>query len=201
MITDIQKKNFYDRVRSDLYHGKLSQPQVSGIEALLHEYNSRNLTNLQWLAYVMATAYHETAKTMQPVAEYGHGAGRSYGQKLKYGGGPGKRIPYTVPDHIYYGRGHTQNTWYENYQALTNQAKREGKSWNFLYNPDILLQNEPSAWATFHAMLSGMYTGHSLKEFFNDNREDPEAARLIINGTDCKERIAEHYHKFLSFLH
>ena len=191
----IERKHFFDTVRPVLFNGAMSQDQVHGMEAILREWEAQQLTDLRWLAYIFATTYHETAKTMQPIAEYGKGKKYDYGKKLKMGGGPGKRIAYETPDKIYYGRGHTQNTWYENYQRLTKAAATQGKGWDFLNDPDLLLQMEPSIWATFFAMRVGLYTGKKLSDYFNDKVEGmPMAtatnARKIINGLDCAEKIA-----------
>lgn len=194
---NLDRKHFFDTVRSILFTGAMSHGQVHGMEAILREWEAQQLTDLRWLAYILATAYHETAKTMQPIAEYGKGKKYDYGKKLKMGGGPGKRIPYTTPDKIFYGRGHTQNTWYENYQRLTKAAATQGRNWDFLNDPDLLLQMEPSIWATFFAMRVGLYTGKKLADYFNEKVEDGQEgpwinARKIINGLDCAEKIAGH---------
>lgn len=196
----IIRKYFFDAVRTPLFSGALTQSQVWGMETILLEWDMQQLTDLRWLAYILATTYHETAKkvngvftrTMQPVEESGHGAGNDYGKKLKQGGGPGKRIAYEIPDKIFYGRGHTQNTWYENYQRLTQGAKIQGRDWDFLNNPELLLQMEPSIWATFFAMRTGLYTGKKLSNYFNEKVEDWVNARKIVNGLDCAEKIAEY---------
>lgn len=193
----INRKHFYDTVRPALFNNSMGQKPVSGMEAILHEWEAQQLTDLRWLAYILATAYHETAKTMQPIAEYGKGAGHDYGKKLKMGGGPGKRVPYETPDKIYYGRGLTQNTWYENYQRLTKAAATHGKNWDFLNDPDMLLQMEPSIWATFFAMQVGLYTGKKLSDYFNEHTTGSTdqlwiQARKIINGLDCADKIANY---------
>lgn len=186
----MDRKTFYDAIRPSLFKGTLTDKQVAGMEAIFNEWEKQNLTDTRWLAYILATAYHETARTMQPIEEFGKGQGKAYGQKLKMGGGPGKRIPYTTPDKIYYGRGHTQNTWYENYDALTKAAARAGLNWDLLNQPELLLTMEPSIWATFYAMQSGLYTGKRLLVYFNDTTEDWFNARKIINGVDAADIIA-----------
>ena len=170
------------------------------MEAIFNEWERQQLTDQRWLAYILATAFHETAKTMQPIEEFGKGKGRDYGKKLKMGGGPGKRILYTTPDKIYYGRGHTQNTWYENYQALTRAAAKAGRNWDFLNQPELLLTMEPSIWATFFAMQTGLYTGKRLLNYFNDTMEDWTNARKIINGLDAADLIAGYGKNFFAAL-
>lgn len=193
----INRKKFFDKIRGPLFNGTMTQSQVEGMEAILTEWEVQKLADLRWLAYILATALHETGRTMQPVAEYGRGKGFDYGKKLKMGGGPGKRISYSEPDKLYYGRGHTQNTWYENYQRLTKAAVTHGKTWDFLNDPDLLLQMEPSIWATFFAMRVGLYTGRKLEDYFNEHTVGATDqlwfnARKIINGLDCAGKIANY---------
>jgi hypothetical protein len=63
------RKAFFDGIRPDLFGGTLTQDQVNGIDAILDEWEVRKLTDLRWLAYMLATTYHETNMTMQPVRE------------------------------------------------------------------------------------------------------------------------------------
>src|SRR5690606_16382609 len=101
----MDRKIFYDRIRP-LFGGTITQGQVEGMEAILNEWEARELTDQRHLAYVLATAFHETAKTMQPVREYGRGKGRPYGD------------PDPLTGLIYYGRGHVQLTWKGNYRKM-----------------------------------------------------------------------------------
>jgi putative chitinase len=183
----INRISFYAKVRNAF--GPLKQTQVDGFDAVLNEWQKRDLKDMRWVAYILATVWHETAKTMQPVEEDGKGKGKDYGKKLKMGNGPHSRVGYTTPDKIYYGRGYTQNTWFENYDALTKAAQSQGFGWDFLNNPELLLQPRPSIWATFHAMTTGLYTGRKLSQYFNDVMDDNINARRIINGNDQAERI------------
>ncbi len=196
MINRIQ---FQNRLRTNqLYQNDLTSGQLQGFNAFFDEWESNpNYKDIRWLAYILATAYHEVNKTMQPIAEYGRGKGKPYGSKLKYGGGPSKRTPYTTPDKLYYGRGHVQNTWYEIYEKLT-KANKNG--WDFLNDPDLLLTMKPSVWATFYGMTTGLYTGRKLAHYFDGNIEDAVNARKIINGKDKAELIALYYTRFLNCL-
>lgn len=184
----INRQKTYENLRKNF--GALNQKQVDGFEAIFNEFEARDLKDLRFLAYIIATIWHEVDKTMQPIAEYGKGKGRDYGKRLRV-----SRKLYTNTTNIFYGRGHVQNTWIDNYEKLTT-ANVEG--WDFVNNPDLLLEMKPSIWATFHAMLVGMYTGKKLSNYFNSTTNDSVNARRIINGTDKAEKIAEHYHKFLN---
>lgn len=191
----MNKEIFYNEVRP-LFGGSLSQSQVEEIEAIL-DYRENNdlIEDNRQFAYVLATIFHETDKKMAPIEEYGKGSKKPYGKKIKF-----NKQPYLKPDKIYYGRGHTQNTWYENYEMLTIRAKRQGKDWDFLNNPELLLQREPSIWATFEAMSSGLYTGRKLRDYFNDRLTDWVSARRIINLLDKADLIAGYAKEFYNAL-
>ena len=59
-------KAFFDAVR--LKYGKLSADQISGFDHLLRATNG---LETRFRAYLLATAWHETARTMQPIHERG----------------------------------------------------------------------------------------------------------------------------------
>lgn len=182
----MNSKAFYDSVRATLFNGTISGKQFQGIDTILSEYNARCINDIRKLAYILATAYHETAKTMQPIAEYGKGAGRAYGGKVKM-----SRVPYTTPDKIYYGRGHVQLTWYENYEAM---GKRLGV--DLLNSPDLALSMGVSVKIIFEGMLKGMFTGKKLSDYFTAEKTDAINARRIVNGTDAALKIKGYYDLF-----
>lgn len=138
----------------------------------------------------MATVYHETAKTMDAIPEYGKGARFDYGKKLKM-----SRKPYTAPNQLYYGRGWVQLTWFENYDAM---GKKLGI--DLLNNPDLMLNDDISAKVTFIGMTLGMFTGKKLSDYFNANKTDWVNARRIINGTYKADLIAGYAKKFYTAL-
>lgn len=173
-------------ISEKLFQNKIKGSQIDGINTLIGAGSS---LSKEAVAYVLATAYHETAFTMQPIEEYGKGRGRKYGRKVRVDGSP-----YTTPDHLYYGRGYTQTTWIDNYEKLTAHNNR---GWDFVNNPDLLLQPEPSAWASVYAMTVGLYTGRKLSQYFGPAGNDPVNARKIINGLDRAQDIAGYYGVFL----
>jgi len=183
-------KSFYDSIRLTLFNGSISGKQFEGLEAILNEYNVLCLNDVRKLAYILATVYHETAKTIQPIREYGKGKGLDYGKKLKM-----SRKHYTVPDQLYYGRGHVQLTWFENYQAM---GKALGV--DLLNNPDLMLTMDVSVKATFLGMTKGMFTGKSLSDYFTDSKTDPVNARKVINGLDSAQKIRGYYDLFYGAL-
>ena len=182
---------FYKEVQEEFFNGKLSTQQYDGIEAIMERWKLSNFTDLRWLAYMLGTVYHETAKTMYPIEEYGKGKGKKYGKKIKQSG-----EPYTEPDQTYYGRGYVQLTWYENYDRM-------GRILNIplLEHPELALQPCIAADIMFEGMtksvsFKGDFTGHCLEQYFNETKEDWVNARRIINGLDRAELIAGYAKKF-----
>jgi len=188
-------KQFYDVIHPMLFSHGLSERQFQGIEAVLGVCADSNITDNRQIAYILATIYHECDKTMQPIEESGKGAGYDYGKKLKRGGGPGHRFPYTTPDQIYYGRGFVQLTWYENYEA---QSKILGV--DLLNHPELALDPSIAGKILIHGMTKGDFTGHMLSQYFNQDTTDYINARKIINGLDCAQLIAGYAHTFYTGL-
>lgn len=186
---------FYKAVQAEFFNGRLSQQQTDGMAAILERWNGSSFTDLRWLAYIFGTVYHETARTMAPIEEYGKGKGRRYGKKIKQSG-----QPYTTPDHIYYGRGYVQLTWFENYDKMGRILGIP-----LLQHPELALVPEHAADIMFEGMtksvsFKGDFTGHYLEQYFNDTMEDWINARRIINGLDRAELIAGYAKRFHEIL-
>ena len=171
----MNRQTFFAEARSALFGGSLSQSQVDGINAILDQWDKLVLTDLRWLAYMLATAKHETANTMQPIAEYGHGAGHPYGRPGKDGG------------QIAYGRGYVQLTWDYNYEHADKELGLNGA---LVSNYDLAMQPNIAAQIMFGGMISGWFTGKKLADYFHNGMADWINARKIINGLDKAATIA-----------
>jgi predicted chitinase len=171
----MDRAKFFAAVRSPLFAGKLSDAQVRGIDAILDEAERRG-TSLRHLAYMLATVFLETAKTMQPIAEYGKGAGRKYGVKGKYG-----QVPY--------GRGYVQLTWDSNYERADKELGLKGA---LLRNFNLAMRQDIAAKIMFEGMTAGWFTGRRLADYIVGDKADYVGARRIINGTDKAKTIAGH---------
>ena len=188
------RKFYFDKVRADLFRGNLTQSQVDHQNYLLHIWerffeadNPRDGT--RWLAYCLATVFHETAQTMAPIEEYGKGKAYKYGQPTG---------PY---GQCYYGRGHVQLTWEDNYKNGKKFLKeRYGVDADLHAKPSLMLEGECSALVLFDGMAYGWFTGVGLPKYFNSTVEDPVNARRIVNGTDKADLIAGYYWKFKAAL-
>ncbi|MFC3206898.1 hypothetical protein [Aquamicrobium soli] len=119
-------------------------------------------------AYVLATAYWETARTMKPVREYG---GEAYLRQKKY-------YPYV-------GMGYVQLTWKANYEKA---SKKLGV--DFVAAPKKLLESRYAAPILVTGMKEGWFTGKRLADYITLSRSDFAGARRIINGTDKAASIA-----------
>ena len=188
----MNRQTFIREITPTLFFGRISQSQIDGINFKLTAWEQSGLKDIRWLAYMLATSYHETARTMQPIAEYGRGKGRPYGRKLRH-----DRKPYDYPDKLYYGRGDVQLTWYENYELM---GKLLGVP--LLEQPEIALRPDTSARIMIEGMTNGRsnrgdFTGVSLENYFNSAKDDPVNARRIINGMDKANVIAGYHDKFL----
>lgn len=182
----INRGKFFDSVRADPFGGNLTQGQVDGLNYLLDvwEMHFRD-GDIRWLAYSLATAFHETAQTMKPIEEYGEGSGHDYGQPVE---------PY---GECYFGRGFVQLTWSSNYekgeQILRDKYSVECPMHRY---PGRMLEHGPSALILFDGSIDGWFTGVGLPQYFNETTEDPYNARRVINGTDQAEKIAGYFGSF-----
>ena len=164
---------FFKTVRP-VFGGALKQSQVDGLHMLLAACRDMPVT---WAAYALATAFHETAHTMQPIAEYGKGKGRPYGRPGKYGQAP-------------YGRGYVQLTWDANYERADRELGLDGA---LLKNFDLALQPTVAGHILARGMTEGWFTGKKLADYLPG---DYVGARKIINGTDRAAQIAEYARRF-----
>ena len=182
----IDRKKFFDSIRASLFNGVLSQRQVDAMNYLLDVWERHfPEDDIRWLAYALATVFHETAYTMEPIEEYGRGSGKPYGEAVG-------------PHHeCYYGRGYPQLTWEENYiKAEKFLAERYALNVPMHEYPHRMLEHEPSALVLYDGSIFGWFTGVGLPDFFNSNDEDPVNARKVINGLDKADLIASYYWPF-----
>ncbi len=169
---------FFNAVRVSVFGGHLVQSQVDGCERMLDFWNAITPDgDKRFLSYDMATACWETGRTMQPIEEYGRGAGRFYGPSG------------------FYGRGLVQITLEDNYRRMSAIA-----GCDLVKSPERALEWPIALKILFVGMANGMFTGKKLSDYFNDHTDDPVGARAIVNGTDRAEEIAALHHGFLAAL-
>ncbi|MCV6638666.1 hypothetical protein [Candidatus Albibeggiatoa sp. nov. NOAA] len=190
-------KAFFDSYR--LHFGKLNQDQVDGLNNVLEAFaEDPLLTDVPHAAYMLATVYHETAQTFQPIYERGR---RSYFHKYdgRYGNnqaGDGFR---------YRGRGYVQLTFRNNYlrasNALNKLNERYDEPVDLVADPDLALDPQIASDIMLIGMREGWFTGRRLGDYLNSSKVDYINARKIINGLDHALEISDYAVKFENILH
>jgi putative chitinase len=178
----INRSFFFTQARRTMFSNNLRQSQVDGINAILDGWEAKYaVDDDRWLAYALATTYHETDQHMQPIEEYGKGRGLPYG----------KVDPTT--GQVYYGRGFVQLTWARNYKTMADLLGVD-----FLNHPALALELDNATKIMFAGMTKGLFTSKSLGNYFNKTTDDWVNARRIINGLDKAQEIAVYGHNFYS---
>ncbi|MGK9050198.1 hypothetical protein [Neorhizobium petrolearium] len=194
---------FFDVIRPGLFKGRLSAGQVKGLTAIL-DYWFRHVPEgrTDALAYVLATAFHETAATMQPVRETLAKSDKAAIGRLdaafSAGRLPSVRTPYWRLDaegKSWLGRGLVQLTHRRNYEAMSKVTGVD-----LLADPARAMQMEVSVAILVEGMRRGSFTGRRLDHYFAPGRSDWVGARKIINGTDRAELVAGYGRMFLGAL-
>lgn len=177
-------KHFFDTVRP-LFGGKMSQSQVEGCKYILSA--TAGLPE-PFRAYLLATAYHETAHTMEPIRERG---GNAYFKRMydKAGNRPhvAERLGNTdIGDGVkFHGRGYVQITGRTNYRRA---SKKLGV--DFLAKPDKVMVPSHAAKILVAGCVEGWFTGKRLGDYLLGANPDYKNARRVVNGIDRAADIA-----------
>lgn len=179
---------FYDVIRQRLIH-VLTQQQVNGIETIFDYWEKPQLIwsgvtvdntfwPLSWLAYILATAYHESAHTFRDDIREADWLSEEWRKlHLRY--------------YPYYGRGLPQLTWEHNYRV-----------WGLLLNLDLigtpdLALGKISVEILIRGMIEGRFSGHRLSDYTNSlGGFDALHARHIVNVMDRAVEIEAYYIQF-----
>jgi putative chitinase len=217
-MAKLDEATLFDYLRRAPFGGRLTQQQMEGTKEVIKAWDATDLSgDLRQLAYVFATAFHETGATMQPVEEnlnYTSTAGirrvwpkrfptdadakpfvrqpRRLANKV-YGGRMGNKQP--DDGWVYRGRGLVQITGRINYRRMGERISVPLEA-----DPSLATNATTSAFLLVIGMIEGIYTGKRLAQYFAGTKEDPIGARAIINGTDKAQLIAGHYKAFLGAL-
>lgn len=179
----------YATLRS--YFGSLSKDFVNGVEGMIAAFNADGKVTYPEAAYMLATAYHETSGTMQPIYEKGS---KSYFDKYDTGKLASNLGNTPVKDgdgYLWRGRGFVQLTGKDNYVKASKKLNID-----FVANPDLVLQLDNATKIMILGMREGWFTGNKLSNYINKSGIDYVNARRIINGTDKAEQIAKYAVKF-----
>ncbi len=168
----IDRTSFFSAIRASLFKDGMRPQVVSTIDKML-DYWEANFQGkpLSWLAYTLATAYHETARTFGPIEEFGKGRGKRYKP--------------------YYGRGLVQLTWDYNYKKMGDLLGLD-----LVGKPELALDVDNAVPIIFIGMRDGLFTGKSYSTYLTAEKTDYTNARRIINGTDKAKLIADYATQF-----
>jgi putative chitinase len=155
---------------------------VDGLNSILSAINNFGVQDPRFAAYIFATPYHETDKTMQPIREYGLGKNLSYGK------------PDLITGQVYYGRGFVQLTWKSNYQKFGDLLHLD-----LVNHPDLALNLDTAARIMLIGMSKGLFTGKKLADYITATSCDFINCRRIIS-TDKAQLIAGYANVFLTAL-
>lgn len=185
----LDRATFFAFARRAPFGGRLTQQQVDGTERILDAWRG---TDDRHLAYILATAFHETGGKMVPVregfAKTDSGARRAVA---------GRAYAKVVNGQVYYGRGLVQITWEPNYRKMG-----EALGVDLVNDPDKALDPDISVAVLIEGMTNGDtgigdFTKKSVEDYFNGRVDDPVGARRIVNGTDKASLIAGYHQNFL----
>ena len=152
-----------------------------------------NLPTHGHMAYLMATAEWETARTFLPVRE-------GY---WKFGGKPQEDTTTsafqrreawrqdTMRYYPYYGRGLVQLTWLRNYEYYAEL---------FLIDVETMRERALNPGYALFVMMHGMSMGvfgRTVNRYIRPGKYDFVGARRSVNGTDKAEKIAKLARKWL----
>lgn len=122
-------------------------------------------------AYVLATAYWETGRTMLPVKEAYWLSETWRKNNLRY--------------YPWYGRGYVQLTWETNYRRAGRKLGVDMVS-----NKDLALDADIAAEVLVLGSKEGWFTKKKLSDYITLNKSNFKQARRIINGMDKANTIA-----------
>ncbi|MCP4933340.1 MAG: hypothetical protein GY927_03840 [bacterium] len=204
----VDEKVFFDKVKKIIHRSGMTSIEFQTYKQIINYWNDHpDMEDRRWLAYVMATAYHETR--LRPVREGFKTSDKAARKHVRWM--YNKRIisqPYHLADRetgqVYYGRGYVQLTWAQNYKKM---GKAIGMGDQLYRNPDLVLNPDIASQVLFVGMLQGHFRyskkrrprgKQKLKLFFNKTSSNWYGARNIINGDLRKNgnRIAGYGKKY-----
>lgn len=197
-MTTSSEAAFFAAIRP-LFGGKLSKSQVDGLNVILKGFEQYGDGRAPSLAYILATAFHETARTMQPVKETQYTAEVPTDATVKarltkaWKAGKMKWVKRDYWSGGYFGRGYVQLTHGANYDKAGKALGIELGS-----NPDLALDPKVAVQILIEGMLEGWFTGKKLGDYITGTAFDFKNARRVVNGTESAEKIKGYAEAFLA---
>jgi len=199
----INRTFFFDEVRQKLFRGTMAKDQVDGMTAVLDKWEKESAgADDRWLAYMLGTAYHESARTMQPVRETLASTDAKaiaiLDRAFAKGQLPWVSNPYWRPDgegKSWLGRGLVQLTHKANYRKMS-----EITGVDLVADPTRAMDMDVALKIMVEGMRRGSFTGKALANFFSPGKEDWVGARQIINGLERAHPVGDYGRAFYGAL-
>ncbi|MEM9700234.1 MAG: hypothetical protein AAF943_15755 [Pseudomonadota bacterium] len=215
----MDRKTFFAELRkreSGVFGTSLTQGQVEGCEAILNEC-VRQGADLGQAAYILATAYGESAFSMQPKHESlwyrANRIAQVFGAHRRQGKTPSELAgkPELLANTVYGGKwgrdnlGNTEpgdgwrfrGTGVGQITGRTNFRKFGDKlGLPLLQKPDLMMNLHTSVRALVEPMLDGWATGKKLSAYVAGDRRDYRSARRVWNGMFEADRYARYARSF-----
>lgn len=138
------------------------------------------VTNERQIAYVLATAEHESQDFTSPEEVHG----RKQAARKGYQGN--EQDGYRSGEE-YFGRGYAHLTHWRNYQDV-GQAIGQGDE--LARDPILAARPEVASRVLVVGMRDGLFTGRGLDDYIANDRPDYFNARRIVNGVDRAADVA-----------
>ena len=188
-------ETFFNEVRPIFPGKRLKEEHVENIKIIIDTFQREYPESPDsCLAYLLATALHETAHRMEPIKEYGGNrrANNLYGVEGKNPSRARKMGNTKRGDGArYMGRGYVQLTWKNNYKKVGDQAGID-----LVSNPAKALDPDIAAMALVYGCMEGIYTGKALPDYITSEKADFRNARRVVNGMDKSSLIAGYAEDF-----
>lgn len=134
------------------------------VELIVQTALQNGVNDPRQIAYMLATAQHETRNFTAPDEDFG----RSQARKLGYSGGEN-----------YFGRGYVHLTHDYNYKKFDELLGLDGE---LVRNPQLAKDPEIAAKILVVGMRDGLFTGKEIGRYIDHDTHDTYNARRTVNG-------------------
>jgi putative chitinase len=198
------KPAFFNDVRHSLFGGRLLQSQVAGMDAIL---DAMDGWDPRHTAYNLATAYHETGRSMRPIEENlnysASGLLKTFPkyftpmQAQSYARRPERIANRAYANRMGNGDEASGDGWRFRGRGLVQLTGRDNyRKFGIENTPDKALELERAVRFLVTGSGAGTFTGLKLSDFLNSHETDWIGARRVINAQDRAAEIAEIAKKF-----
>ncbi|MGI0484980.1 peptidoglycan-binding protein [Pantanalinema rosaneae CENA516] len=175
-----------DKIVASIPYADVRTIARATLPIILHQCQSDSVTDPAHIAYILATAEHESRLGLW-MEEFA--SGWEYEGSWDLGNtesGDGPRFK---------GRGFVQLTGRKNYVTWSDRLKMD-----LVRYPERVMQPEIAAQILVQGMRDGLFTGSKLSDYIRSGNRDFYSARRIINGLDRASQIAAIAEEYLKIL-